>query len=185
MKFKYLYESSLKNIKFHDIDIILDWLKVYQRTKVSINKVKKYSGNYEDKLIQNKEYKLYRGLFLSNDESSSEYYNLDDILKTNKFIDKKSSSISWTTNLKIARRFALGNTNVFDNKTEFNSIDKLFKKYGIVIEHIFSPSEVILDLEYISENNDYLKNYINWPDESEVIINPVKGKSYKVIEVIQ
>jgi hypothetical protein len=33
--------------------------------------------------------------------------------------------------------------------------------------------------------NFILKNIINWPDESEIIINPIKNKSYKVIEVIK
>lgn len=140
------------------------------------------AGNEE--LYQNRPYKLYRGLNLRhNDPSYSNYYDISKIRKTKIFKDEKGKMFSWSMHKGIATSFAYGNTNWMQNKNCFDDLEIGWGHYGIVLEHTFSPSEIIIDFEFADNNNRYLKNFMDF-SEDEVLVKP-RRTNYKVIEILE
>jgi hypothetical protein len=154
-------------------------LKQYERDSNTnhLKKFSKFTGLVKI-LFEEKNYKLYRGLFFIKEEGYTHFANFEEISKNKKFGDSKKIQ-SWTTSIEQAKSFAMGSTNWMDS----TKLDKDFYKdnyFGIILEYKPSHNEILVDLNFIEENNLYKAGF----SENEVIIFPNK-KIFKVIKILE
>jgi hypothetical protein len=117
----------------------------------------------------NKPLRLYRGIFF-NDLSSAE---ITKIFSEKTFNVK---GISYTKSLQEAMAFAVGE-NIFSYRPGY--IPKLKKdQLGLLVEYVAHPSEIIIDLEYASNNYDILAI------ENEEVILTDKVRPCKIVKYI-
>jgi len=145
------------------------WIRVYERypEKAFSKKLLDYADDYTLK-FKDKDYILYRGLYIRN--SGSEKFK--NIKIGDKIINKNHS---WTTDIRVAEGFAKGSTNWMDSpKLSVGDI-------GIILKHKFENKDILFDLYYM-EKVGY--NFIDFSSEKEVIVKPTSGK-YEVYKIIK
>ena len=116
---------------------------------------------------QSKTYHLYRGVFL-NDVSDVEKERLSK-LKT-----YSSDSMSWSTDLNVAKAFAHG-SNIYEKNFDLKD-----DQVGMMLEGTFPSDEVIVDLDYVASKEDY--ENLGAITENEVLVKPSK-KEFKIKQV--
>lgn len=152
---------------------IIRSIKIYSRNNnpKEILKWSKFTGLI-GKFVQDKKYKIYRGLSLTKDPSYTGYYNIEKAVSSRVF-EASQPQISWTSNLNIADGFARGKTHWMDSYHYDPG------KYGIIIEWDPSLSEILIDLEFSSNNYG-----ISWDFPEEEIICIPKIKKFKIKKII-
>lgn len=151
------------------------WFKLYQRTPIKWdNKLNKYLGRVND-LIEDREYIIYRGLYINIDRYIEEYGNIP---KKGDSIQLSEDDISWTSSIGNATRFAQGATNWMDDIKlgKYGNKDNI----GIILKYKPKLSEMLLDVEWLEITNHELYNTIDFPSEYEVIIKPNVNSVAKV-----
>lgn len=148
----------MKKLNYSDYNFIKKSLINYIKGNDLIlnNNLLKYINMPE--FVQQKKYILYRGTILPN---------IENFVKNNLFFDKTKLSISFTTNINIANRFAL-------NGLRSN-------EYGLLLKRKFLPNEILFDIDYIVNNHPILYNFID-SKENEVIVFP-KNMNLEIIKI--
>lgn len=155
-----------KQFDWHDYDKIKKWYAKYQRTTQPWwNDLNMYVGATND-LIKNEEYKLFRGIFLPE----------QDVKEGDLFPDK---GMSWTSSPHMAERFAYDNTNWMDRKTKIPP-----GMMGLVLVHTFEPDEIFMDTEFVNEMHPVLQGMVDFPNEKEVVVKPMK-RMVKIAKVLK
>lgn len=171
------YNLDVKSRKPSDIghskyNNLFNWIKKFQRDSNLSFKSEFLQFKNDEKLIDlNKTYVLYRGLFISK---YNEDFDKFSQLKVGQSIDNKN--ISWSWSKSSAMKFAKGSTNWMD-QPKWKSGESI----AIILQHQFNQDELLCDLYYM----DLIGyNFIDFPDEKEVIVFP-KNRKCKIIEILK
>ncbi len=141
---------------------ILKWLT---RKQKNINEVINMSGRIQE-FVDSDSYILYKGLILSDNRNSNSYANFND-MKQKKNIE--TTIFEWYKDVNTARKNAL--------KKEDSA-----NQFGIVIREEINPKEVIFDLEFLDENNDYFKDIML---TSSLVYTVPISKKFTILEIIE
>lgn len=153
--------------KYHEFFV---WLMRFQQQKTRWVPPEFKNLKEELDLVQNKSYKLYRGLYFKS--PSAEIKSL----KVGQSIPDEGTS--WSTIYEVAAQFAKDNPQHFGKSSTWTW--KEGKSIGIVIENTFQYDDIMCDLLYMYDNGF---KRIEYPKESEVIVFK-KQNNCKIVEVI-
>jgi hypothetical protein len=157
-------DSILANDNTTETDIKNWYTKKYQNNQSLNLPTKFYKKTGLHGLVnKNKTYTLFRGIYVDKDK-------YPDLIQ-NKNILFNDNRISWTLSLNTAKKFAFGNSVYFDNKQIADN------KLGIVLTTKFNMNDILLDVNYVANNNDYFGGELKFNNEYEVIVKPKKRKA--------
>lgn len=166
-----------KNISPKINNLLKQWILKYQRISQTPfdPQLENFIGD-ESLVKQDKIYTAYRGLFKPASENNDKFKNL----KIGNSM--RTAGHSWTTDIRIAERFARGYTTVEHPDPRMNE-PNWFEPgdIGIIIKGEFKPSEIIADFKYMYSVG---YNYIDFPMECEIIVKNT-DKSYPIYKIIK
>jgi len=136
---------------------IRDWFEDFQRGEAEWNSEFNHMVGAVGDLVENKEYTLYRGIYVKDDGEKV----------GDKILD---SGMSWSTSISSAVSFAEGNRHWMDNKEVRSG------HIGIILKYKFKPSDIFIDLEWIDKLHPLLGNNVDFNTEYEVIVPPIERK---------
>jgi hypothetical protein len=165
------YKNS-ETLTQQDYDFIKNFIDRYERDIIhDLSRMKKYVGR-ADELCEDKDYVLYRGVNISNDEH-------DSVKVGGKFKSGNQAVQSWTTRKSIAVQFSLGNPTPMQVSVDNNRFED---RFGVVLKHVFPAKQIVIDLVYINEMNPELKGSMAF-DEDEVLVLAGKNTEYEIVEI--
>lgn len=161
--------KTINSVKYIDI---INWIKRYQRTPISVESDLKPLLGDPNLVDVSYNYSLYRGLYISN--YSNDYEKIINLKVGDIFID---DGISWSKSKNVALNFAKGSKHWMDS-SKFVSGNSI----AILLNYKFKHTDILADLQYIDAQGN--NNIVDFPNEKECIVWP-KKYNCQIIQILK